>query len=260
MKRLTSGVLLLGAVVATASCNNVTGDLAQGPTKLVVSPNPGKFALGKSTTVVVQNFDDQGSALLSNAAVSGAPTGPITVVVDTSFQPGAVQRYASQFLVTATGYGIGLVSFTDAGLAAHQDTMIVLPSDDNALGTLSNTTPNVGDTISMTLPAGPFRFDSVDSKGVQVVITIATGILDPRFATQVLKVDAAAPWLSGDSMTVSFIVPDTLIPRTAPLPPLVAHYDAPVSITGSHIQFSPAYPFGLQGSFAIQSSANLVLP
>jgi hypothetical protein len=33
-----------------------------------------------------------------------------------------------------------------------------------------------------------------------------------------------------------------------------------VSITGSHIQFSPAYPFGLQGSFAIQSSANLVLP
>jgi hypothetical protein len=254
MKRLTSGVLLLGAVVAAASCNNVTGDLAQGPVSLVVAPNPGKFALGKSTTVVVQNFDDQGSALLSAAAVSGGVTGPISVVVDTSFQPGAVQRYATQFLVTGTGYGVGLVSFTDAGLAARQDTVIVLPNDDNAIATLSTTTPAVGDTVSFTV-SGQFRLDTLQADGTPVIMTIPTGFVglhDPKF-TRLQVVD-----LSADSLTIRFIAPDTVV--TTPGGDLIAHYNFPVNIQNSHYQYSPADPFGLLGSFQIQTNANLVLP
>ncbi len=229
MKRLTSGALLLGAVLVAASCNNVTGDLAQGATRVTVDPNPIAFTRGKSGTVLVQNFDDQGSALLSAATVSGAVTGPVTVEVDTNFQHGGT-HYATQFIITSTGAGVGMafVRFSDAGLTTTQDTVIIVPNDTNPVATLSATNPAPDDTVTFTV-ADPYRIDAA----------LAAMVVD----STVLAVVPNS--VTADSLSIKFIAPAA-----------VPTHDGPVELSGVHARIGPH----LVGTFKVQSTANLVVP
>lgn len=226
MKRLTSGALLLGAVLVAASCNNVTSDLAGGPTRITVDPNPQSFGRGKTATVLVQNFDDQGSPLISAATLAGAPTGPITLEIDTTYQPNGT-HYGTQFLVKSTGFGVGFATFNDGGLTSTPDTIIVVPNDTNPTATLSAANPAPGDTVSFTV-ADPFRLD------ITGVMTVDSTVLQ--------TVD-----ISADSLTIRFIAP-TAVPA----------HNGPVNMTKTAAQFGAAYP--LLGSFVVSSSTNLVVP
>lgn len=246
MKRLMSGALLLGAVLVSASCSNVTGDLAKGPTSITVDHNPLLITKHKTGLVVVQNLDDQGSPLVS-AATAGTPTGPIAVVVDTTFQHAGV-HYGTQFIASGTDFGVGLVTFQDAGLTTPNDTIIVLPNDTNPVATLSNTTPAIGDTLTFTVP-NPFRLDTLGKDGKLVIMSVPTGLAPPHDQVRLQVVG-----LSADSLTITFIAPDTLNAG------FVAHLNAPVQIQNSHYQYSPTYPWGALGNFAVQSSGNLVTP
>ncbi len=233
MKRLTSGALLLAAVLVAASCNNVTGDLAQGATRVTVDPNPIAFTRGKTGTVLVQNFDDQGSALLSAATVSGAVTGPVTVEMDTNFQHGGT-HYATQFIITSTGAGVGMafVRFSDAGLTTAEDTVIIVPNDTNPVGTLSATNPATGDTVTFTV-ADPYRIDAA-------FVTDTTKIGATVDSTKLRVVDVSA-----DSLSMRFIAPAG-----------VPTHDGPVEVSNVHARIGPH----LVGTFKVQSTANLVVP
>ena len=251
MKRLMSGTLLLGAVLGAASCSNVTSDLAGGPTSITVDHNPLTIIKHKVGLVVVQNLDDQGSPLLS-AATASTPTGPIEVLVDTAFQH-AGAHYGTQFKVTGTDFGVGFVKYTDAGLTTPSDTVVVIPNDTNPVAVLSNTTPAIGDTVTFTVP-NPFRLDTLGKDGKSVVMSVPTGLAPPLDQVRLLVVG-----ITPDSLSVSFIAPDTLlIPR--PGDTIVVHLNAPVQIQNGHYQFSPAYRFGAQGNFGIQSTVNLLTP
>ena len=252
MKRLMSGTLLLGAVLGAASCSNVTGDLAGGPTSITVDHNPLLITKHTIGNIVVQNLDDQGSPLLS-AATFTAPTGPITIEVDTAFQH-AGTHYGTRFIAGGTDFGVGFVTFSDAGLTAPKDTVIVIPNDTNPVGTLSTTTPTVGQVMTMTI-SGQFRFDSnaifIDSTAIATIPTGLPGLHDPKF-TVLHPISVSA-----DSQTITFEAPDTIV--VTPGGNLIAHYKYPVTVNGMHYQFSPAYPWGFLGSFSVQSSDTLFL-
>ncbi|MEO8031391.1 MAG: hypothetical protein ABI765_11105 [Gemmatimonadota bacterium] len=242
-----SGALLLAAVFGAAACNNVTSDLAGGPTTIQVDHNPLLLTKGKSGLLVVQNYDNQGSPLVSNAEVVGAPTGPISIAHDTGFQHGGI-HYGTQFIISGLDFGVGTATFTDAGLTTALDTVVIIPNDTNPIGVLSTTTPSVGDTVSITI-SGQFRFDATSIVTVDGRV-FAGGVLTDTVKTAVAeRVDVSA-----DSLTLRFLAPDTIQgPRTL-------HYNSVVSLTKIGYQFSPAYPFGLLGSFGAQTTTNLVLP
>lgn len=237
MKRLMSGALLLGAVAVAASCSNVTGDLAGGPTLVTVDHNPIEFKKGTIADVVVQNYDDQGSPLLSDASIV-SQSGVVTVRKDTVFQHGA-PHYGTQFNVTGDQFGTGLATFSDAGIQTPVDTFLVFPTDSNPIATLSNAAPAIGDTITLTLTEPTFRFDPA-------VDTIAT--IGPDSLLSSLPIVA----ISTDSLVATLVV-------TAPQTPI----NTPITVNGVRMVYFPADPTRSRltaTGFQIQSSVNLVLP
>ena len=69
MKRLMSGTVLLGAVLAATACNNVTDNLSGNATRIIATPI---FLIGDTAAdkyVLVQTFDDQGTPVVGAATV-----------------------------------------------------------------------------------------------------------------------------------------------------------------------------------------------
>ncbi|HKV76383.1 MAG TPA: hypothetical protein VJN95_17825 [Gemmatimonadales bacterium] len=259
MKRLTSGALLLGAVLVAASCNNVTGDLAQGATRVTVDPNPIAITRGKIGNVLVQNFDDQSSALLSagqlvdkvgGAGPGGIPVARLSIVVDTNYQHGAV-HYATQFALTADTFGFATARFSDAGLTTTYDTIYVVPNDSNPSAVLSNSTPNPGDTLTITI-SDPFRLDPASTVTITPFVLDSAGVnFIPAKTPAVLTFVDIAP----DSLSMRVIAPDTtFIKGGLPSP---QHFDAPAAISSVHIRFNPTL---MLGNFHVQTTTHLKLP
>jgi hypothetical protein len=183
---------MLGTTVAVAACTNVTGDLAKGATRIAADPNPIEIDTNSDHSIIVQAFDDQGSALSSSGSV-GPVTGPATVVFDTSYQHGAV-RYSTRFIVRGTGLGVATYTVTDNGLSTI-DTAIVEPPVSNFVATVVDTsTPLMfRDTLTVTIPAGePYRFTAA-SKAFIGLPTVALS-----------KMDSAVS-VSPDGLTAKFV-------------------------------------------------------
>jgi hypothetical protein len=161
MNRLTSGMVPLLALLLLAGCSTEpTGDLRQGPTRINAAPSQLFVQLNESKTVDVSAVDDQGNQISTGYEVTNVGAN-ITVRRDSTFLPIfiddstlAVPPEAPIFRFVVTGTGYGPSSFTVS--AGGHDVVIpvqVTPVASIA-ATFSNTTPALGDTITLTAPAG----------------------------------------------------------------------------------------------------------
>ena len=161
MNRLTSGMVSLIALLLVAGCTTEpTDDLRKGASRIDAAPTQLFLELGASKTVDVSAVDDQGNQISSTYEVTSVGSG-ITVRRDSTFLPIFVndstlavppEAPIFRFVVTATAYGA--TSFTVS--AEGKD--VVIPVQVTPVvaidATFSDTTPALGDTITVTAPAG----------------------------------------------------------------------------------------------------------
>jgi hypothetical protein len=190
MKRLMSGTVLLGAVLAATACNDVTDSLSGDATRIIATPT---FLIGDTAAtknVLVQTFDDQGMPVVGAATVSGV-TGTITAIVDSTYRPGGLP-VVTQILVRGTALGTGTFTTTANGLSTDVNVTVAPPAE-NYVGTASDYAPLMGATITLTTPAGePYRFTPA-SRAFIGPVTVAKSLM-------------TLTGISADSLTATFVV------------------------------------------------------
>jgi hypothetical protein len=163
MNRLTSSMVpVLGLLLVVAGCNgDPTDSLRGGPSRIDASPSQLFIELDQTKTVDVGAVDDQGNPLTFDYQVTNVGTG-ITVSRDSSFLPVFVndstlgvpsQAPIFRFKVTGTAYGAS--SFTvSAGGVDQVIPVQVTPVAGLAATFTPSATPALGDTVTITAPAG----------------------------------------------------------------------------------------------------------
>jgi hypothetical protein len=184
MNRLTSGMAPLFALLLVAGCTtDPTDDLRNGTARLDASPSQLFIELGATKTVDVSAVDDQGNEISSAYEVTSVGSG-ITVVRDSTFLPVfvndstlAVPPEAPIFRFIVTGTAYTSTSFTVSN--GEKDVVIpvqVIPQAGIAV-TFSSTTPALGDTVTITAPAGT-------SFALTSTVTVAGATLQPLIVSQ----------------------------------------------------------------------------
>ena len=178
MNRFRSGTVPLFALLALAGCSSEpTGDLREN-VDLVASPTQLFIELGGTKSVEIGGVDDQGNPLDLAYEVTATGSG-ITVRRDSSFLPifiddSTLQAPATgprfRFIVEGTGYTA--TSFTVS--AGGEDVVVpvqVVPQSGLA-ATFDNPAPLLGDTVTLTAPAGiTFNADAtLDVGGAPITI------------------------------------------------------------------------------------------
>jgi hypothetical protein len=161
MNRLTSGLAALASLLLIAGCAGDPTESLRGPaTELTALPSQLFIELGATKKVDVSAVDGQGNQLTENFVVTSVGSG-ITVVRDSSFRGVfqsdsvfAVPAEDLQFRFTVVGTAYGATSFTVS--AGGVDKVIpVQVAPQNQIGTTFSTlTPALGDTVTITAPAG----------------------------------------------------------------------------------------------------------
>lgn len=161
MNRLTSGLAALASLLLIAGCSGDPTESLRGPvTELTALPSQLFIELGATKKVDVSAVDGQGNQLTENFVVTSVGSG-ITVVRDSSFRGVfqsdslfAVPAADLQFRFTVVGTAYGATSFTvSAGGVSKVIPVQVAPQ--NQIGTTFSTlTPALGDTVTITAPAG----------------------------------------------------------------------------------------------------------
>jgi hypothetical protein len=161
MKRLLPGMVPLLAILIGVSCSSEpTGDLRNGVDELVATPDQLFIELGASKTVEVGGIDAQGNPQSLDYQVTAVGNG-ITVKRDSTFRPNFVndstlevpsEGPSFRFIVTATDYTA--TSFTVAGGGKSIDIGVQVVPQNAIAATFSDSTPALGDTITITAPAG----------------------------------------------------------------------------------------------------------
>jgi hypothetical protein len=167
------------------SCSGDPTDSFRGGTdRIVATPASLFIPEGATKAVIVQAQDDQGNPL---AVAFDTAMGPgITVVEDATFLPtnGAPIQGQTRYLITATTFLA--TTFT---VRAGGDSLVIpvkgLPV--TFPGTFSNVAPALGDTVTLTAPAG-LKF------GPETFITFAGAAGDPVLTG-----------ISADSTVISFL-------------------------------------------------------
>jgi hypothetical protein len=160
MKRLFRGSVVLAAAVGFLSCSgDPTGDFRQ-PEGIVATPTTVFINVGETKPVIASLQDDQGNQIAATYEITDVGAG-ITVVQDTAFQhttaPGVHIDNSVRFQVTASS--IANSSFTiNAGGKSLVVPVRVTPATVD-IG-ISNPTPALGDTITLTMPAGALFTDT----------------------------------------------------------------------------------------------------
>jgi hypothetical protein len=218
MNRLTSGTVLTIALLGMAGCNgDPTGDLRNGPEKLVASPSQLFLDAGRSATVEVGAVDEQGNPIEaayvatnvgSNISVTRDSTFLPVFVNDSQLEPPA-EAPRFRFIVTANAFGASSFTVEGAGKSINIPVQVV-PSTDFA-ATFSTTTPALGETIVLTAAPGTHFTDSS-------VVIIGDTLNPPRTL-------AVAP----DGSTISFLLPPNV--------------NSPVSVTNVVADAAPTLVF-----------------
>jgi hypothetical protein len=161
MNRLTSGLAALASLLLIAGCAGDPAESLRGPvTELTALPSQLFIELGATKKVDVSAVDGQGNQLTENFVVTSVGSG-ITVTRDSSFRGVfqsdslfAVPAEDLQFRFTVVGTAYGATSFTVS--AGGVDKVIpVQVAPQNQIGTTFSTlTPALGDTVTITAPAG----------------------------------------------------------------------------------------------------------
>ena len=160
MKRLLRGSVVLAVAVGILSCSgDPTSDFRE-PSGIVATPTVVFIDVGETKPVIVSLQDDQGSQIAADYEITAVGPG-ISVVQDTAFQnttaEGVVINNSVRFQVTASA--IANSSFTlTAGGQTLTIPVRVTPATVNLV--ISNPTPALGDTITVTAPLGVLFTDS----------------------------------------------------------------------------------------------------
>jgi hypothetical protein len=162
MNRLTSGMVSLCALLLAVGCSGDPTESLRGSgvDKVVASPSQLFLELGQTKSVDVGAVDAQGNQLEFDYQVTSVGSG-ISVKRDSSFRGEflddstfTVPPTALQFRFTVTSTAYGATSFTVS--AGGEDLVIPVQvvAQNQIGGTLSTTTPALGDTITLTLDPG----------------------------------------------------------------------------------------------------------
>lgn len=185
MKRWLRGSVVLATAIGIGSCSgDPTDSFRGGPSRIIATPASLFITEGQTKGVIVQAQDDQGDPL---AVTFDTAMGPgITVVEDATFLPtnGAPIQGQTRYLITATTF---LATTFTVSVGADSLVIPVRGLPTTFAGTFSNVTPALGDTVTLTAPAG-LKF------GPETFITFPGAAGDPVITG-----------ISADSTVLSFL-------------------------------------------------------
>ena len=223
MNRLCHGTVVLVACVTALSCGDPTGDLRGDPSRVSSEPSSLFIDQGATEAVTVRVVDAQGNEL--NAPVTDievSPAGLVDVRIDSTFligtdttAPGFIDGTRTRLNVTGGNRAAGTIIVHAGGLS---DTIPVrvLPVATEFDASFSNQAPALGESVTLTAPAG---FSFTDSSAITVTVgpaPIVTGAAGGTLtflpgpntagkATVTNVVPSYAPALSLDFTTVDTI-------------------------------------------------------
>ena len=184
MNRLTSGMVPLFALLLVAGCSTEpTDDLRNGTARIDAAPSQLFIELGATKTVDVSAVDDQGNQISSAYVVTSAGSG-ITVVRDSTFLPEFIddstlavppEAPIFRYVVTATAYTS--TTFTVSNGAKEVIIPVQVIPQAALAATFSSTTPALGDTVTITAPAGT-------SFALTSTVTVTGATLQPLIVSQ----------------------------------------------------------------------------
>ena len=217
MKRWLRGSVVLVSAVTWSCSSDPTDSFRGGTDTIVASPSSLFMAEGQTEPVLVQAIDAQGNP---QAVTFDVSTGPgITVVKDTNFLPtnGAPIEGQTRFLVTANTF-VGTSFTVTADGKSLEIPVRSLPVAFS--GTFSNVAPALGDTVTLTAPAGITFSDTASitfpgAAGEPVI----TGISADRTVLSFLPAPGTdtTGFVSGLDLTFAVGVPVDTLPTTTRL-------------------------------------------
>lgn len=263
MTRMIRGSVLLAACVGVLSCTG--GDPTSGspgvPDKIVSLPGVVFVDANASQLIAFQLVDDNGGQIPTAWSI-GATTAGFTIAVDSSFRPvynsdGSLTLPAEQTEIRATISGLtpSSGSFT-VSAGGKSLTVPVTVVNDFLPATFNTTTPNIGQELVLTMPAGltlqPGALFQNEEGGDPIVVSRAP---DGSSATLLVVPGTAGPiavlGITPDyapSLTLNLFTSDSIFatnvsdfvgtddPSTAPEVPVpaigdtVAFFDIPANV------------------------------
>jgi hypothetical protein len=225
MKRLLRGSVVLAVAVGFLSCSGDPTDGFREPSGIVATPTALFIDVNETKPVLVSLQDEQGNQIASDFEVSDVGSG-VTVVRDTAFMhttAGVTIPNQVRFQVTGTAIANSSFTITAGGKTLVVPVKVTPATVDIAI---SNPTPALGDTITLTAPAGALFTDSS-------VVTFAGG---PQ----------------GDIVSVS---PDQTILTVVPGP----NTAGAVTVSHTTVAFNPGLDFTIVSTGTVTSPTLLDL-
>ncbi len=231
MNRFGYGMVPAFALLLVAGCSTEpTDDLREG-VRLVAEPSQLFLQLGESKTVEVSAVDNQGNPLTFAFEVSGQQAG-VEVRRDSTFLPIyvddstlSVPAEASRFRFIVTGTGYTATSFTVSAGGEDLPVPVQVVPQTALAATFSNPTPGLGETVTITAPAG------THFSATSIVRTADTTAAQPFLVS-----------VSPDGTTLDVILPPNLA-------------DAPLTITDVTTDAAPGLTFAPATSALITTPA-----
>jgi len=228
MNRNVRSSVLLAACLGLWSCtSDPTGDLGGTPDHLIATPSSIFVEQGDTEIIEVQLYDEQGGQLPTSFTVANASAN-IDVTVDDEFLPEydadgnlVTPAEVTKLRVNVTGVSAASTSFTVSASGLSVDIPVkVVPT--SLAATVSNATPDIGEELVVTMPAG-LTFDA------DATFTFA-GAPDPFIVSRAVD---------GTSVTL-LVAPGT---------------NAPLTISGVHPDFAPDVALTLNTTETIDATS-----
>ncbi|HKU62587.1 MAG TPA: hypothetical protein VJQ44_15305 [Gemmatimonadales bacterium] len=217
MQRLKGRNIVFGALAVLACSGDPTGNEST-PTAIQSNPDVVFVTQGDSQPVIVQVLDEDGGVLQADFTATNVGNG-ITVRLDPTYQQvttGNPINRGARFFVT--GVDLTKTSFTVNALGLSRTIEVTsVPGELDA--TITDSLPELGDTISLTAPTGTFFTDS-----------------------SVVTFNGAAPVVvSQDATTITFIP--------------MANITGPALVSNVGVESNPAVVFDLTTPFAVKTDS-----
>lgn len=209
MTRMIRGSVLLAACVGLLSCSSdPLGNDAGVPYKIVSAPSTVFVTQGSSQLIGFQLVDELDGQIPTTWTIGATPA-IFTVALDSSYRPiynpdGTLTLPGEQTEVRATITGIasGAGEFTVSG-GGKSITIPVKVVPSILPATFSNTTPDIGEQITMTMPAGlVLNFNATYAFGNAAPPIVVSQAVDGSSVTLLVAPGTDAP------LTVTGVSPD----------------------------------------------------
>jgi len=154
MKRLLRGSVVLAIAVGFLSCSGDPTDSFRQPAGIVATPTTVFINVGETKPVTASLQDDQGNQISADYEITAVGPG-ISVVQDTTFLqstvPGVNIQNQVRFQVTGSAIANSSFTLTAGGKSLVVPVRVTPAAIDIAI---SNATPALCDTITLTAPSG----------------------------------------------------------------------------------------------------------